>query len=265
MKLPISVCIVCFNEEANIRRCLESVRWVKEAGGEIIVVDSFSTDKTVDICREFTNRVIQNKWPGFVNQKNFALDQAANDWVLSLDADEVLSDEARQAISKGADAGFTSDGYLFKRHTFYLGRWINHGGWYPDWKLRFFRKSKARWGGMDPHDRIIMADGARTKYLDCDIIHYTYKNLSHQLKTIDRFSDAASEALIQAGKQFSLLNLFFRPPAKFLETYIYKLGFLDGLAGLIIAVASSFYVFVKYAKMWEAAHLNHKDTKNTKV
>ncbi|MFH1228571.1 MAG: glycosyltransferase family 2 protein [Planctomycetota bacterium] len=265
MKIPISVCIICFNEEANIRCCLDSIKWIKDAGGEIVVIDSLSTDKTVEICREYTDRVYQNKWSGFVNQKNFALDKATHDWVLSMDADEVLSDEARQVVIKEAESGFQADGCLFRRHTFYLGRWINHGGWYPDWKIRLFRKSKARWGGCDPHDRIIIQNGSATKRLDCDIIHYTYKNISHQIKTIDRFSDASSETLMKDGKSFSIFNLLLRPPAKFLETYIYKLGFLDGLPGLIIAVASSFYVFVKYAKMWEAnlpqSHREHGDLK----
>ncbi|MFA5773673.1 MAG: glycosyltransferase family 2 protein [Candidatus Paceibacterota bacterium] len=256
MKLHVSVCIICFNEETNIRRCLDSVKWIKAAGGEIVVIDSFSTDKTPDICREYTDKFTQNKWPGFVNQKNFALDKASHDWVLSLDADEVISNEAKQAVIKEAETGFLTDGYLFRRHTFYLGRWINHGGWYPDWKLRLFKKSKARWGGLDPHDRIVMAEESTVKHLDCDIVHHTYQNLSHQIKTIDRFSDASSEALMKDGKRFSLFHLLFRPPAKFLETYFYKLGILDGLPGLIIAVASSFYVFIKYAKMWERQSSN---------
>jgi glycosyltransferase involved in cell wall biosynthesis len=249
----ISACIICFNEEDNIRRCLESVKWVKDRGGEIVVVDSFSSDKTVEIAREYTNRVIQNKWPGFVNQKNYALSLAENEWVLSVDADEVISDQLRdEIIAEWSGGGHKKrDAYWMKRHTFYLGRWINHGGWYPDYKIRLFRKSKAKWGGLDPHDRIVMEDGADAGRLNNDIVHYTYKNLSHQIKTIDRFSDASSEALMGEGKTFCLCNLLFRPPVKFIETYFFKLGFLDGLPGLIISVSSAFYVFIKYAKMWE--------------
>lgn len=253
---PISVCIVCFNEENNIRRCLESVKWVKDYGGEIVIVDSFSTDKTVEICREYTDKVFQNRWPGFVNQKNHALSLAKNDWVLSVDADEVISDPLRDAIISEWKSGDYKafDGYLMKRHTFYLGKWINHGGWYPDYKIRLFRKSKAVWGGRDPHDRIIMdKSAAATKKLNYDIIHYTYKDISHQIKTIDRFSDASSEALLNEGKTFCLCNILFRPPVKFIETYILKLGFLDGLAGFIISVSSAYYVFIKYAKMWEVS------------
>ncbi|MEK7309560.1 MAG: glycosyltransferase family 2 protein [Planctomycetota bacterium] len=249
----ISVCIICFNEEDNIRRCLESVKWVKDRGGEIVIVDSFSTDKTLGIVREYTDKVFQNKWPGFVNQKNHALSLAQNEWVLSVDADEVISDQLRdEIISEWAKGGYENkDAYWMKRHTFYLGQWINHGGWYPDYKIRLARKSKSKWGGMDPHDRIIMEQGSSTGKLNNDIVHYTYKNLAHQIKTIDRFSDASSEALMNAGQTFCLCNLLFRPPVKFIETYLFKLGFLDGLPGLIISVASAFYVFIKYAKMWE--------------
>jgi glycosyltransferase involved in cell wall biosynthesis len=254
----ISVCIICFNEEDNIRRCLDSVKWVKEQGGEIVVVDSFSTDKTVEIAKEYTEQVFQNKWPGFVNQKNYALSLAQNDWVLCIDADEEISDALRKEIIAEWKAGSykTMDTYLVKRHTFYLGRWINYGGWYPDYKIRLFRRSKACWGGRDPHDRIIMDKDTAKRKLKGNIIHYTYKDLSHQIKTIDRFSDASSGALLSEGKTFCLCNLLFRPLIKFIETYIVKLGFLDGLAGFIIAVSSAYYVFVKYAKMWEKRNAN---------
>lgn len=250
---PISACIICFNEEDNIRRCLESLKWVNDSGGEIIVVDSFSTDRTVEICRQFTSKVFRNKWPGFVNQKNYGLNLASNEWVLSLDADEMISNQARdEIIQEWRNNGHEKyDGYYFKRHTFYLGKWINHGGWYPDYKLRLFRKSKGKWGGYDPHDRVIINEPALLKRFEGEIIHYTYKNISHQLKTIDRFSDSALEALLAKKKRFSLFNFLFRPPIKFLETYIWKAGFLDGLPGFIIAILSSYYVFIKYAKLWE--------------
>lgn len=250
----ISVCIICFNEQDNIRRCLESVKWVKDTGGAIVVVDSFSADKTPEIAREYTDRVFQNKWPGFVNQKNYALSLAQNEWVLSIDADEVISDRLRDEITAEWNKGGyeKTDAYWMKRHTFYLGRWINHGGWYPDSKIRLFRKSKAKWGGLDPHDRLIMNNDAIINRLNGDITHYTYKNISHQIKTVDRFSDASSEALMKDGKVFCLCNLLCRPPIKFIETYLFKMGFLDGLPGLIISVSSAYYVFIKYAKMWEA-------------
>lgn len=245
---PISVCIVCFNEAANIRACLESVKWADE----IVVVDSFSTDQTVDICRAYTAQVHQQKWPGYVAQKNFALGLARHDWVLALDADERVSDELRAEIEKEWAKKSYQDytGYYIPRHTYYLGRWINHGGWYPDYKLRLFRKSIGQWTGIDPHDRVAISQG-KTRQLKADLHHHNYKNISGQLQTIDSFSATQTTALTARGKKFSLFHLITRPPIKFLETYIFKLGFLDGLPGLIIAVNSAFYVFTKYAKMWE--------------
>jgi glycosyltransferase involved in cell wall biosynthesis len=257
---PISACIICFNEEDNIRRCLESLKWVKDSGGEIIVVDSFSTDRTVEICRQYTDKIFQNKWPGFVNQSNYALKLASNEWVLSLDADEIISDRARfEIIQEWESNGYEKyDGYYFKRHTFYLGKWINHGGWYPDYKLRLFRRSKGKWGGREPHSHVVINERALLKSFEGEIIHHTYKNISNQLTTIDRFSDAASKELLNQKKEFHLFYLLFRPPIKFLERYIWKAGFLDGLPGFIIAVLTSYYSFIKYAKLWESTRPTRK-------
>lgn len=260
---PISACIICFNEEDNIRRCLESLKWVKDSGGEIVVVDSFSTDHTVKICSQYTDKIFQNKWPGYVNQKNYALSLASNEWVLSLDADEMISTQARdEIIQEWKTNGYEAcDGYYFKRHTYYLGKWINHGGWYPDYKLRLFRKSKGRWGGNDPHDRVIMPKSALLKKFQGEILHFTYKNISHQLKTIDRFSEAALESILSQKSIITFLNLIFRPPIKFFETFLWKMGILDGLPGFIIAVLSSYYVFIKYAKLWEFKKIREKREK----
>jgi glycosyltransferase involved in cell wall biosynthesis len=257
---PISACVICFNEEDNIKRCLESLKWVNDSGGEIIVVDSFSTDRTVEICQQFTNKVFQNRWLGYVNQKNYALSLASNEWVLSLDADEMISSKARdEIIQEWKDNGFEKyDGYYFKRHTFYLGRWINHGGWYPDYKLRLFRKSKGKWGGDDPHDRVIIQKPAIIKKFQGEILHYTYKNISHHLKKIDNFSDYAMKSLLSKNKRYNFFNLFLRPHVKFLEIYLWKLGFLDGMPGLIIAVLSSYYIFIRYAKLWEFKKVKKK-------
>ncbi|MCK4908588.1 MAG: glycosyltransferase family 2 protein [Planctomycetes bacterium] len=247
---PISACVVTFNEKDNIKACLESLKWVDE----IVVIDSFSTDGTTEICRQYTDKVIQHQWPGFVKQKNYALSQATHDWVLSLDSDERVSPELKEAILKEwkKESWKDHDGFYISRRAFYLGRWIKHGGWYPDDKLRLFRKSKGAWDGIDPHDKIFLKEeGSRTKKIDGEIDHYTYKNISEQLKTIDRFSDASSGALIERGVKFSLLKLIFSAPVKFIETYVFKAGFLDGLPGFIIAVNSAFYTFNKYAKIWE--------------
>ncbi len=244
--VKISVCIIAFNEENNIRSCLESVKWVDE----IIVVDSLSQDKTVDICRNYTDRIYERPWPGHIEQKNFALGLANNEWILAIDADERLSPSLTEEIVRELKfSGNTIDGYYFPRHSYYLGRWINHGGWYPDYKLRLFKKKKGQWGGKNPHDRVMLKGTAG--YLKEDLWHYVYRDISHQLKTVDNFSRITAGIMEKESGSFSLSQLVFRPPIKFIETYIIKKGWLDGMPGFIISIISSFYVFLKYAKLWE--------------
>jgi len=242
----ISAAIITFNEEKNIKSCLESIQWLDE----IIVVDSFSTDRTVEICRQYTDRVLQRRWPGHVRQKQFALEQATGDWILCLDADEQLSPEAaqeiREKILQGAPA---ADGYIFPRQSYYLGRWICHGGWYPDSKLRLVRRGRARWGGDDPHDKLIVT--GKTENITGRILHYVYRDISHQLKTVDSFSTISARQWYDKGAGFNLFMMLVRPPIRFLEMYVWKKGLLDGMPGFIIAVVSSYYVFLKYAKLWE--------------
>ncbi|MDX1779047.1 MAG: glycosyltransferase family 2 protein [Thermodesulfobacteriota bacterium] len=247
----ISACIITYNEEQNIRECLESLKWVDE----IIVVDSMSTDSTISICREYTDSVIQKTWEGHVKQKNFSINQARNDLVLCLDADERVTPELRKEIEKclSEDSGEV-DGYYCSRHSYYLGRWINHGGWYPDYKLRLFKKSRGKWGGKDPHDKVILE--GTTKYLQSELHHFVYRNLSHQLQTVDNFSTITAQELNNEGEHFTVLKLLSRPTLKFLGTYFLKRGFLDGMPGLIISVVSSFYVFLRYAKLWEKQRQN---------
>jgi glycosyltransferase involved in cell wall biosynthesis len=242
----ISACIITYNEENNIKDCLESVKWLDE----IIVIDSFSNDKTVEICQQYTDKIYQRTWPGHIEQKNFAVEKASYDWILAIDADERLSPPLVEEIKREFNIVDNSiDGYYFPRHSYYLGRWINNGGWYPDYKLRLFRKKNARWGGKNPHDQVIMKGS--TKYLKEDLWHYVYRDLSHQLKTVDNYSHITAKIMQKDGKSFSLIKLLFRPPIKFIETYIIKKGFKDGFPGLIISIVSSFYVFLKYAKLWE--------------
>jgi len=258
MKRPlISACIITFNEEENIRECLESIKWVNE----IIVVDSLSKDHTVSICREYTDKVFKREWQGHVKQKNCALEYVSNEWVLCLDADERVSSDLREEIERQLSMGDQRfDGYFFPRHSYYLGRWINHGGWFPDYKLRLFKKSKGQWGGKDPHDKVIL-DGTAMR-LKGELLHYVYKNLSHQLQTVDSFSTITASVLEQEGEKFSLLKLLIRAPFKFFEMYVIKKGFMDGLPGFVIAVASSFYVFLKYAKLWESKWNKSKNSAN---
>jgi glycosyltransferase involved in cell wall biosynthesis len=242
----ISATIITFNEEHNIRTCLESVRWVDE----IVVVDSFSTDNTAAICREYSARVIQRDWPGHVAQKQFALEQAGGEWVISLDADEWLSPEAIEEIRRTVIMGHpAADGYVLPRQSYYLGRWIRHGGWYPDRKLRLVRRGCARWGGEDPHDKLLLSGTAGE--LKGKILHRVYADIAQQLRTVDSFSTISARQWFRRGRRFSLLAMLVRPPIRFLETYAWKGGFLDGMPGFIIAVISSYYVFLKYAKLWE--------------
>ena len=245
--MKITATVVCGNEEANIADCLESVRWCDE----LVVVDSLSSDRTPEIARRYTERLIQRPWAGYVAQKQFALEQATGDWVLHLDADERCTPELRAAI-RAALAGPEADrlaGFEVRRHVHYLGRWIDHGGWYPDWKLRLVRRGRARWTGTDPHDRLA-ADGPVAR-LEADLVHYTYRDFAHQLRTVERFADVVAEGWRKDGRRFSLLDAVFHPPAKFLECYVWKQGFRDGWPGFVIAATSAFYVFAKQVKLRE--------------
>ena len=255
----LSVTIITYNEEKNIRDCLNSVKWADE----IVVVDSFSTDKTIEICKEYTDRFYQNKWPGFVEQKNFALNKASHNWVLSIDADERISDELGEEIKKllttplsppsqGGDKRDVFDGYYIPRKTFYVKSWILHCGWYPDYKIRLFKKDKGRWegtGGTAIHESV-KVDG-KTGYLKGDILHYSFLSISSHLKTINSFTSISAMENLKKGKKAGILSILLRPSFNFFKMYILKRGFLDGLPGLIVSILSSYHVFIKYTKMWE--------------
>lgn len=244
----LSVTIIAYNEEENIRDCLESVKWADE----IVVVDAGSRDKTVEISKEYTDKVFTNPWPGHYQQKNFAIDKTSNLWILSVDADERITPELRKEIERVL-TNPSFDGYLFPRKNYFLGKWMRHGGWYPDHVLRLFRKDKGRFGGINPHDKVIIENG-RGGVIDCPIIHITYKNFSQYIAKQHMYTTiGAEEILKRKGKdikvgQLTLIGKFF---TKFLELYIWKRGFLDGLHGLIAAIAASYFAFVKYAKVWE--------------
>ncbi|MFQ5862625.1 MAG: glycosyltransferase family 2 protein [Candidatus Brocadiales bacterium] len=252
---PISVCIITYNEEPKIRRCLESVKWAEE----IVVVDSGSTDKTVEICREYTERVYQRPFPGHIEQKNNALNLATHEWVLCIDADECLSPElAREIQEELSTNGSIYAGYFLPRHTYFLGKWINHCGWYPDYKLRLFRKDLGRWGGINPHDRVTLKRGT-TKNLSRDLWHFSYDDISSQLVTVNKFTTIFAEQVQKEGTSFGLSSMIFRPVGRFFSMYFVKRGFLDGVPGLIIAVMGSMYSFLKYAKYWEIQNKRDKN------
>lgn len=247
MREKISVCITAGNEEQNIRRCLESVKWADE----IIVIDSFSTDRTVEISREFTDLVFKHKWLGYIGQKNLIKDLASHPWILFIDADEEMSCELREEILNEFEIGANINvaGYEFPRMVKYLGRWIKHGDWYPDYKMRLFRKDKAQCGGIEPHDRTTV-DGI-VKRLKSPLYHYTYDDITDQISTINRYSTIGSNELMEENKNFLLSDIIFRPFWGFFRSYVLKRGFMDGLPGLIIAINIAYGVFLKYAKLWE--------------
>jgi glycosyltransferase involved in cell wall biosynthesis len=247
MREKISACITAGNEEHNIRRCLESVRWVDE----IVVVDSFSKDRTAEICREYTPLVYQHKWLGYIGQKNLIRDMATNPWILFIDADEEVSPDLRAEILEefGTGRNLAFAGYEFPRMVHYLGRWIRHGDWYPDVKLRLLRKDRCVCAGQEPHDQ--MQVKGPVSRLRSPLYHYTYIDISDQMVTLDRFSSITAHTLRESGRRFKLFDLLFRPGFRFFRGYILKRGFMDGIPGFIIAKSAAFGTFAKYAKIWE--------------
>jgi glycosyltransferase involved in cell wall biosynthesis len=236
-----------------MRRCLESVKWCDE----IVVVDSFSTDRTVAICQEYTPRVIQRSWPGYVEQKRFALSQATHEWVLNVDADEEVSPGLRHEILLVLQRNDPAiDGYYIPRLVYYLGRWWWRG-WYPGYRLRLFRKAKVRWGGVDPHEKVLMRGQAGR--LRGNLYHYTYEDVSDHLRALDGLTEVATRELALRGKRTRIADLLLRPFWRFLRFYVLGGVMREGIPGLAVAVTSAFYVFLKYAKLWERTTLNHEE------
>lgn len=245
-RAPVTAFVITLNEERNIRECLESVAWAEE----ILVVDSFSTDRTCDLARERGAKVVQRAWNGINEQRQAGLEHASHEWVFCLDADERATPELRDEIARTL-ARPDRDAFEIPRRAWHLGRWIRHCGWSPDFKLRLFRKSAGSFRGEDPHDRFAPRDGASIGRLRHPILHFSYKNFAHQIRTINDFSDVAARRMHERGERFSWLALLLKPPYKIFEVWIWKLGFLDGLAGLAIAVASAFNVFARLVKLRE--------------
>jgi len=242
----LSVIIITYNEQENIRDCLESVKW----SHEIVIVDSFSSDNTVEIAREYTSKVFQNKWTNFSQQKNLALGKASNEWVLNIDADERATSELKEEILTILNSKFQSfDGYYIPRRNHYLGRWIRHCGWYPDYKLRLFLRGKGKFNERTVHESVVVK--GRKGYLKSCLNHYSYKNLSDHLSHIDKFSSLAAEEMFRDGKRARVFDLLFRPITRFIRMYLMNRGYLDGVYGLIVSLMGSFYVLMKYLKLWE--------------
>lgn len=253
-KIPISLVIITLNEEAHIERCIRSAPFADD----IVVVDSFSTDRTVEIAEKCGARVFQEKWRGYGPQKAFATSQAKHPWVLSLDADEALSPELAQEIQARFSTLDTEAGYLFPRRSFHLGRWIGHGGWYPDYQLRLFNKEKSNWNSAALHEKV---EVRRQIKMQKDLLHWVFEDLSDQVVTNDKYSTLGARQWFEAGKRFSLFKLLTKPPTKFIETYFFKAGFLDGLPGFIISVGAAYSVFLKFAKLWEIERAQKKSSR----
>jgi glycosyltransferase involved in cell wall biosynthesis len=251
MSMPkISAIIITYNEEKNIRRCLSSVDWADE----IVVVDSGSTDDTKKIASEFTQKVFDIKWEGFGKAKDFAKDKATYQWILSLDADEVVTEDLRKEIQSVIKSDKTFDGYYIPRRSNFLGKWIRHGGWYPDHVLRLFKKDKAKFNHSMVHEKVEVE--GKIGYLRNDLLHHTDPNFDHYLGKLNKYTSVGAEELFRNGKRAWFFDLIFRPLAVFLKMYFAKGGFLDGPHGLILAVSSAFHVFSKYVKLWHLGSLN---------
>ena len=251
----LTVTVITFNEEKKIDRCLRSV---KQVADEIIVVDSLSTDKTREICLSHQVTFIEQPFLGYIEQKNFALSKASNQYVLSLDADEELSNELSAAIIKEKENDFPAAAYRMNRFNFYCGYWIKHGTYYPDRKLRLLDIHKGKWGGQNPHDRIIMTEGTAIKQLQGDLFHYSYETFEDHARQMNRFSSIGAKALFDKGKSGSLLKLLLNPVWAFLRGYIIRLGFLDGFPGFMIAGFTAIETFLKYAKLIQLHHETRK-------
>jgi glycosyltransferase involved in cell wall biosynthesis len=243
----LSVAVVTLNEEERLRACLESAVWADE----IVVVDAGSSDKTVAIAREFTDRVQFRAWDGYGSQKNFALGLCHGDWILSLDADERVSEALRREIQARLQAGSGEVGYLVPRRNLFQGRWLRHGGFYPDWQLRLFQRGRGAFLERSVHESV-RVDGP-TARLRAPLVHESYRNVADAVQRLNRYSDLAAKDLAATGRGGSLTDLLVRPAWRFVSMYALQAGFLDGWSGLVLAALHAHYVFLRAAKARELA------------
>ena len=244
--LKLSVVIITYNEERNIQRCLDSV---SEVADEVVVLDSFSTDRTPAICKAAGVKFHQHAFDGHIEQKNRAITYASNDHVLSLDADEALDETLTQSII-AVKSHFTRQGYYANRLTNYCGHWVRHCGWYPDRKLRLFDRRKGRWTGINPHDKYELYDGdGQAGYLKGNVLHYSYYSVDDHYRQVEYFTNIASKAFHEKKMAAPMYKLVVNPVAKFIDHYLLKLGFLDGMAGFRISRISAYATWLKYKKL----------------
>jgi glycosyltransferase involved in cell wall biosynthesis len=243
--VKLTVTVITRNESSNIAACLESVAWADE----IIIVDAQSTDDTVAIARRMATRVEVCDWPGYGAQKNLAASLASNDWVLSLDADERVSGELAHEIRGVLGGEPAAAGYRMPRVSYYLGRWLRSTDWYPDFQLRLYDRRKGSWNERKVHESVVLS--GTTGVLRRELLHYPYRNISHHVQTIDRYTTLAAEDWLAAGRRTTALQVVLHTEFAFLRNYVLKGGFRDGSAGLIVSMLNSYYVFLKFAKLWE--------------
>lgn len=243
--VKLSVVVITLNEEMNLKRCLDSV---KNVADEILVVDSLSTDNTVKIAESFGARIILQKFLGHIEQKNFAAQQAAHDWVLSLDADECLTPELEESIKK-TKQNPTKNAYRFPRLNNFCGTWIHHSGWYPDAKIRLFNRTKGQWTGENPHDKwVLNLTNEKDGFLNGDLHHYSFNSISEYVKKIEKYTEIAAKLRVEKGKNYSILKIMIVPQWKFFMDFVVRLGFLDGYAGWMVCKLNSMETMIKYAK-----------------
>jgi glycosyltransferase involved in cell wall biosynthesis len=243
----VSGFVITYNEESNIRGCLESLSFCDE----LLVVDSHSTDRTKEIAEQLGARVISRDWPGYLAQKQFASEQCSYDWVLYLDADERITPELRDSILQGLTTCEAEGlaGFEFNRINFFLERWWRRGGWYPEYRLRLFRKSRAFWEGADVHEKVV-AKGQVSR-LSGEIEHFSFKDLEDQLRRLMKYARLSVREILETEGKIGFVHLVLNPINRFLKFYLFKQGFREGYAGLIVAVNEAFYTFLKYALAWE--------------
>ena len=246
----LSVAIITHNEEKNIRDALESVKWAVE----IVVVESGSTDKTQEICREYTDKIYSFEWHGFSEQKNRAVSFTTQPWVFVLDADERVTVELKDEILNITKDKSSKDGYYLPRKNYFARRWIKHGGWWPDYTLRLFRREKGLFEAREVHESIKVIGS--TGYLKNPIEHYTYKDIDDYLKRMQTYSTLAAKELFKKRCRGSILDIIFRPPATFFKMFFLQLGILDGIYGIILAYLYSVYTYKKYWKLRELRKQN---------
>lgn len=240
----ISVAIITHNEEKNIKDALESVKWADE----IAVVDSFSTDRTKDICLEYTDKVFSFEWTGFSEQKNKAVSLTTHPWVLVLDADERITEGLKKEMIEVINNKDSFDGYYLPRRNYFAGRWIKHGGWWPDYTVRLFKREKGYFEPREVHEAIKI--NGTTGYLKNPLEHYTYKDVDDYLKRMQKYSALAAKELFKQGRRAGIFDIVLKPVATFFRMYFLQMGILDGFYGIILAYLYSLYTYKKYRKLW---------------